>query len=150
MTQPSILKHITLPRNRNVSIILAFLGIVVPGLHKFYLREWRWGMVYLILGITHVPQIAGVIEGLWYWSQSDDEFDHNFNRTISFPSLHNHTQPESIDVKPRIDDALYSSQSDSIEAIANAVRQLEALRQDGLMSEYEFEQKRRRLLDRID
>ncbi|MGJ3246974.1 MAG: SHOCT domain-containing protein [Elainellaceae cyanobacterium] len=150
MTQPSILKYLALPRNRNVSIILAFLGIVVPGLHKFYLREWRWGLVYLLLGVTHVSQIASVIEGLWYWSQHDDEFDHNFNRTTSFPAVHNHAQPGAIDVKPRIYDAIHSSQSDSVEAIANAVRQLEALRQDGLMSEYEFEQKRRRLLDRID
>jgi hypothetical protein len=34
-------------------------------------------------------------------------------------------------------------------AIADALRELDRLRQDGLMSEYEFEQKRRQLLDRI-
>jgi hypothetical protein len=34
-------------------------------------------------------------------------------------------------------------------AIADALRKLDSLRQDGLMSEYEFEQKRRQLLDRI-
>ncbi|HBE56290.1 MAG TPA: hypothetical protein DDW56_01850 [Cyanobacteria bacterium UBA11366] len=36
-----------------------------------------------------------------------------------------------------------------IGAIADALRQLDILRQEGLMSEYEFEQKRRQLLDRI-
>ena len=33
--------------------------------------------------------------------------------------------------------------------VANALRELEALRQDGLISEYEFEQKRRQMLDQI-
>ena len=36
-----------------------------------------------------------------------------------------------------------------VSAIAEAVRQLDQLRADGLISEYEFEQKRRQLLDRI-
>jgi hypothetical protein len=38
---------------------------------------------------------------------------------------------------------------DRIGAIADAVRHLDQLRADGLISEYEFEQKRRQLLDRI-
>ncbi|MGJ3250819.1 MAG: SHOCT domain-containing protein [Elainellaceae cyanobacterium] len=152
MTQPSVLKHIALPRNRNVSIVLAFAGIAVPGLHKFYLREWRWGIVYLILGVTHVPQVASVIEGLWYWSQNDDEFDHTFNQGTSFQVGYEGAQPKAIAEKPRMDcdPKLNVSKSDSVEAIANAVRQLEALRQEGLISDYEFEQKRRRLLDCID
>ena len=33
--------------------------------------------------------------------------------------------------------------------IANALRELEQLRQEGLISEYEFEQKRRSLLDQV-
>ena len=36
-----------------------------------------------------------------------------------------------------------------VSAIAEALRQLDQLRQDGLISEYEFEQKRRQLLERI-
>jgi hypothetical protein len=36
-----------------------------------------------------------------------------------------------------------------VSAIAEALRQLDCLRQDGLISEYEFEQKRRKLLDRM-
>jgi Short C-terminal domain len=34
-------------------------------------------------------------------------------------------------------------------SVTDAVRELDQLRQDGLISEYEFEQKRRRLIDRI-
>jgi hypothetical protein len=33
--------------------------------------------------------------------------------------------------------------------LTQAVRELDQLRQDGLISEYEFEQKRRKLIDRI-
>jgi hypothetical protein len=39
--------------------------------------------------------------------------------------------------------------TNQVESVANALRELEALRQEGLISEYEFEQKRRRMLDQI-
>jgi hypothetical protein len=39
--------------------------------------------------------------------------------------------------------------SNPVSAIAQALRELDDLREDGLISEYEFEQKRRQLLDRI-
>ena len=36
-----------------------------------------------------------------------------------------------------------------VKAIAEAMRELDRLREDGLLTEYEFEQKRRQLLDRM-
>jgi hypothetical protein len=39
--------------------------------------------------------------------------------------------------------------STHVESVANALRELDALREEGLISEYEFEQKRRQLIDRI-
>ena len=43
----------------------------------------------------------------------------------------------------------YEQIGNQVESVANALRELEALRQDGLISEYEFEQKRRQMLDQI-
>ncbi len=123
-------------KNRKVAAILAFTGTVIPsGLHKFYLGQPVWGLVYLLLSWTPIPHVACAIEGIWYLFQNEDEFDRNFNGNlkISFSSVPNRPQVEPTNVS----------------AIADAVRQLDCLRQDGLISEYEFEQKRRQLLERM-
>ncbi|MGB3615835.1 MAG: NINE protein [Elainellaceae cyanobacterium] len=123
------------PRRRNKAIILAFAGIMIPGLHKFYLGEWRWGAVYLIMFFTQIPQLASLIEAIWYCIMDDEVFDRNFNRR--YLAMKNAQVLESIP-DPR-----------QVQSIGEALRQLDQLRQDGLISEYEFEQKRRQWLDRI-
>lgn len=66
-------------KERRLAIALACSGVLVPGLHKFYLRQWGWGVFYLLLLPTHIPQVASLIEGLWYSSLDSEEFEHNFN-----------------------------------------------------------------------
>jgi TM2 domain-containing membrane protein YozV len=125
------------PKNRKVAAMLAFSGIVIPfaGFHKFYLGQPMWGILYLLLWWTPIPRIASAIEGVWYLLQDPSEFERNFN-------LGAITAGSSEPNQPAVDPA-------QVGAIADALRQLDRLRQDGLMSEYEFEQKRRQLLDRI-
>lgn len=125
------------PKNRTFAAILAFSGIVIPfsGFHKFYLGQPLWGILYLLLCWTPIPRIASVIEGFWYLAQGAEEFDRNFNIGERLASS---VQNQSAAVDPA-----------QVGAIADALRELDRLRQDGLMSEYEFEQKRRQLLDRI-
>lgn len=121
------------PKNQKLAIILALAGtLTAPGLHKFYLGRPRWGILYLLFFWTTIPQIASVIEGVWYLSQDQDEFDRNFNSELLLADSAGRTVP--------VDPA-------KVEAIAQALRQLESLRQEGLISEYEFEQKRRQLLE---
>jgi len=139
------------PRDRKLAAILAFAGVVVPvaGIHKFYVGQYRWGIIYLLLSWTPIPHVASAIEAVWYLSQDRDEFDANFNAHLSsastdFVETSTHKTPSSSasPVGPTID-------PQQVEAIADAVRQLDQLRRDGLISEYEFEQKRRQLLDQI-
>ncbi|MBF2087458.1 MAG: NINE protein [Synechococcales cyanobacterium K44_A2020_017] len=121
-------------KNRKLAIILAFAGAVAPvsGLHKFYLGQYGWGILYLLLSWTPIPRVASAIEGVWYLSQHPDEFDLTMN-----PNLAPQTP-----VEPPVDPK-------QVGAIADSLRHLDQLRQDGLISDYEFEQKRRQLLDRI-
>ncbi len=124
------------PKSRSVAVALALAGVViVPGLHKFYLGQPGWGIIYLLLGFTPIPRIASAIEGVWYLTQDSQTFSNKF----SIAGL-NQTQTVS---QPTVN-------PDQISAIADALRQLDQLRQDGLISEYEFEQKRRCLLDKIE
>ena len=126
-------------KSRKIAAILAFTGTVIPisGLHKFYLGQPLWGLLYVLLSWTPIPHVASAIEGFWYLSQDGDEFDRNFNLDLeqaTFWRMPN--RPPAVDPT-------------HVSAIADALRQLDCLRQDGLISEYEFEQKRRQMLDRI-
>jgi hypothetical protein len=92
-----------------------------------------------MLSWTPIPRIASAIEGAWYLSQDGDEFDLKFNSGVSSgASSASVASAKSAEIDPAV-----------IGAIAEAVRQLDQLRADGLISEYEFEQKRRQMLDRI-
>lgn len=126
------------PRNRQVASLLALAGAVAPiaGFHKFYLRQPIWGVLYLLLSWTPIPRVASAIEAIWYLAQDTGEFDQRFNNGIPSGSGKIATATEPVDTA-------------KIGAIADAVRQLDQLRADGLISEYEFEQKRRQLLDRM-
>jgi TM2 domain-containing membrane protein YozV len=131
------------PKDRKIAAILAWCGVVAPisGLHKFYLGQPGWGILYLLLSWTPIPRVASAIEGIWYLLQNKDEFDINFNLPIGhYP----HIPPTPTKAAPTqmVDPA-------QVGAIAEALRHLDQLRQDGLISEYEFEQKRRQFLDRI-
>ena len=149
-------------KNRKVAAIWTIAGIVplalpgfgdvhLAGLHRFYLKEYGWGMVYLFFGLfTPIPWIAGVIEGVWYLVQDEAQFNQNFNQgTISDCIA---VDGGAIDTsslgKAAAPTLIVRSVSPAVK-MAEAVRELDRLRQEGLLSEYEFEQKRRQLIDRL-
>jgi TM2 domain-containing membrane protein YozV len=122
---------LTKRKSRSIAAILAFSGtLTISGLHKFYLGQPLWGILYVLLSWTPIPKVASAIEGVWYLAQDEEAFDRNFNFGKS-----------AVKVSQQV--------SNQVESLANALRELDSLRQDGLISEYEFEQKRRQLLDQI-
>lgn len=124
-------------KEQKVAAALAFLGALQPTpipltfLHKLYLRQYGWGALYLLLGFTQIPRIACAVEGVWYLSGG--RLPAALAGLFSSP--------------PRRPAATVNPQQ--VGAIATALRELDRLRHEGLMTEYEFEQKRRRLLDQI-
>ncbi len=123
-----------LPGNHLPVLLGAFIPVV--GLHKFYLKQPFWGLFYILLSPTPIPFAASFFEGVWYLAQDREDFDENFSGAIEFGYPAEPPQEAAVD-------------PGRVGAIAESLRQLDRLRQDGLMSEYEFEQKRRKLLDRI-
>lgn len=125
------------PEHYAIAAVLALTGVLNPGpfpltgLHKFYAGQPLWGGIYLILGWTHISRIACAIDGLWYLLQYYQE-----EPSPPLPLVRISTQT-----------AVMASQQ--TQAIAIALRELEKLRQEGLISEDEFEQKRRNLLDKL-
>ncbi|ACK72759.1 conserved hypothetical protein [Gloeothece citriformis PCC 7424] len=123
------------PKNRKIAVFLALLGSVlvlpipIAGIHKFYLGQPLWGILYLVLWQTPIPKIACAIDAVWYLVQDSQQFNVYFN------------------LKQSINDS--RSDPSQIKALASALRELDQLRAEGLLSEYEFEQKRRQLLEHI-
>jgi TM2 domain-containing membrane protein YozV len=65
-------------RQKIAACLLAiFLGGL--GIHKFYLGQSGLGILYLIFCWSGIPAIVGLIEGIIYVSQSDQEFDQKYN-----------------------------------------------------------------------
>ncbi len=132
------------PRSRKVAALLALAGVAplplfgvslhLVGLHKFYLGQKWWGLLYILFATTPIAAIAGVIEAVWYLIQDPNEFDQNFNDGSAESATINTGAPIV---------------AEKVVTIAEAMRHLDELRQDGLITDYEFEQKRRQLLDRI-
>ncbi len=118
-------------KNRKVAVILALLGTVtpIPGLQKFYLGQPLWGIVYLLLSSVSISitVAACAIDAVWYLSQDIEQFELQFNGKTG---------------------KIFTN-SNQVSAIAEALRELDQLRDEGLVTEYEFEQKRRQLLEKV-
>jgi TM2 domain-containing membrane protein YozV len=132
-------------KNRKVAMILALISGIAPlsGFHKFYLGQKRWGITYLLLSLMPltlpIPHIASLLELAWYLFQDPQTFDRNFNGLED--TTWNDRSPQWTQQATQT--------SNAVKSVEEAVRKLEKLRQDNLISELEFEEKRRILLDQI-
>lgn len=88
-------------KNKNSAAALAFfLGGV--GVHKFYLGEIGWGIVYAIFFWTYIPTIAGFVEFILLLNMQKSEFDRKYNSAalIGYESRqltnHSHFPPQVI------------------------------------------------------
>lgn len=129
-------------KSRRVAALLAIAGAIpifggfhVVGLHKLYLGQRWWTVIYIALALTgsKAAWIAGIFDAIFYLIQNPDEFDANFN---------GEAVPETGTIGAATAPPVVVTVSDNL-------RELDQLRQDGLITEYEFEQKRRKLLEKI-
>lgn len=65
-------------KSKAVAVILAILlgGL---GIHKFYLRQVGWGIIYLVFCWSYIPAVIGFIEGITYLCMSKEDFDYKYN-----------------------------------------------------------------------
>jgi TM2 domain-containing membrane protein YozV len=68
-------------KNKVVAGVLAIL-LGGFGIHKFYLGKLGQGILYLIFAWTAIPSIIGLIEGILYLVQSDEEFNQKYNNHL--------------------------------------------------------------------
>lgn len=159
--------------NRRIAIALAFVGALPPltpffaWAHKFYLGQYLWGVVYLGLAATPLAKIVWIacaLEGVWYLTQSDDSFTDRFptagaslSAVGELATKGDHSLADSlgrplgrvISQATQTETEKEAKAAQAASHVSAALRDLDKLRQDGLMTEYEFEQKRRKLLGQI-
>ena len=126
---PTLDQFFSYHKQRKIAIGLALISAIspIPGLQKFYLGQPLWGIIYLLLWSSPMVRIACAIDAVWYIVQDLEQFDYQFNGIATGQFAINEAQ--------------------KVNAVAEAIRELDSLREDGLMTEYEFEQKRRQLLE---
>ncbi len=138
-------------KSQKLAVMLAMVSAITPlsGLHKFYLGQPWWGLTYLLLSVILTPpmtemgilsffglaQVASLLEGIWYFMQSEDRFQQRFN-------------PQGASYFRS--DGQKNFSPNLVEETANAIQRLDQLREEGLLSEYEFEKQRRQLVNRIN
>jgi len=65
-------------KSKSTAVLLAiFLGSF--GIHKFYLGQVGWGIVYLLLFWSSLSMILGFIEGIMYLAMSDKDFEAKYS-----------------------------------------------------------------------
>jgi TM2 domain-containing membrane protein YozV/ribosomal protein L40E len=58
------------------ALFAIFLGDL--GIHKFYLGQVGWGVVYIVFCWTFIPALVGLIEGILYLVMSDSDFNKKY------------------------------------------------------------------------
>jgi TM2 domain-containing membrane protein YozV len=112
-------------KEKVVAILLCFfLGGF--GIHKFYLGQTGYGIIYLLFCWTLIPGIVAFFELLMLISMSDAEFNRQYN-------------PGSV----------ASSSTGSIKDATESLSELKKLYDQGIITAEEYEEKRKKVLKNI-
>ena len=68
-------------KNKVVAGVLALL-VGSFGVHKFYLGQTGWGIMYFLFCWTGIPALASLVEGIIYLTMRDEEFARRFGRLL--------------------------------------------------------------------
>jgi TM2 domain-containing membrane protein YozV len=58
------------------ALFALFLGGL--GIHKFYLGQTGWGILYLVFCWTFIPALLGFIEGILFLVMNEDDFNRKY------------------------------------------------------------------------
>ena len=76
--QPSLRRPGKISRRVAAAIFAILLGSF--GVHRFFLGQIGWGILYVLFCWTLIPAVAGLIEGILYLTMSEEEFEAKYGR----------------------------------------------------------------------
>ena len=107
-------------KSKTTAAVLAIcLGGI--GVHRFYLNQTGLGFLYLLFCWTFVPLVISLIDFIIFLSMSDRDFDAKYN-------------------------AGYASHSSYTHSTTDEIRRLYEMKEKGIITQEEFELKKRMLL----
>ena len=107
-------------KNKTSAGILAlFLGGL--GVHRFYLKQTGLGILYLVFFWTLIPSISALVDGIIFLTQTDEAFNAKYNKDIQITSVH-------------------------VGNVADELSKFSALRDKGVITEQEFQDRKSLLL----
>jgi TM2 domain-containing membrane protein YozV len=65
-------------KSKSITAILALL-LGTLGIHRFYLGQFGYGIIYLLLGWTGISSILAIIDFVIFLLMSEEEFDLKYN-----------------------------------------------------------------------
>lgn len=116
---------ITMKNKIAAGLLGIFLGAF--GAHHFYLGNTMRGILYFLFFWTIIIPIIGLVEGIMMITMTDEEFDNKYNNGVRFN--HSFNQPNV--------------------NVASELRELHRLKEEGIISEREYEEQKRRLLKTV-
>ncbi|HEY1270307.1 MAG TPA: NINE protein [Candidatus Binatia bacterium] len=68
--------------NGKSKLVAGLLALVLGGLgvHKFYLGQIGWGVLYAIFFWTFIPAVVGFIEGIMLLAMTQEEFNEKYGK----------------------------------------------------------------------
>ncbi len=111
-------------RDKTLATVLAFVGGAI-GAHQWYLGKWKLGFLYFILGwITFftLPSLISIVQGIRMLKMSQQQFDEKYNPALA-----------------------EMSRGDTL-GVAEQIRALHQLVEEGALTEDEFAHEKARLL----
>ena len=147
--------------SRNVAAVLAIL-LGTLGVHKFYLGRLT-GIVYMLFAGTGLSTLVSVIEGLWYFSMTDDEFARRMDvvvtsSTVARASYVTSTANLTRSAKPPLDGSVaalvhspwrsvqFASVPQDARVVAAKLTRLYDMHRQGIISDQELRDGEMRLL----
>lgn len=128
-------------KNKTTAGILALLlgGL---GAHKFYLGRIFQGLLYFIFCWTFIPALIALIEGIWYLTMSDADFNARFNPAWAVLAATPQAQNIVVNVANHANSPVQAAAMD----ITDRIRSLLDLKNAGALTEEEFQSQKQRLL----
>ena len=105
-------------------LLALFLGGF--GIHRFYLKQTGLGILYLVFCWTYIPAIMGAIDGIIFFTMNENKFNEKYNRQQGVLGYHQSKR-----------------ESNSIQA---NIKELELLRDRGVISEEDFQRQIREFM----
>ena len=103
----------------SAGILALFLGGL--GVHRFYLNQVGLGILYLVFCWTFIPAIIALVDGIIFLTQSDEAFNNKYNKGIQMPTA-------------------------SVMNVADELSKLSNLKDQGVITELEFQTRKGVLL----